>query len=153
MVPAGEARALHAMVRADLGPKRGGAVLRAAGVGTGRYLLAHRIPRAAQILFRALPAPLSSRLLIAAIRRNAWTFGVPAGLGVHRRNGLCLTIAANPLSLPEAAAAPRCDFYAATFETLFQHLVAPTLTVIETACRAQGEPACCFRVEQARPLP
>lgn len=146
MVPAAEARALHQAVRAVLGPERGAAVLRAAGDGTGRYLLAHRIPARVQTLLRLLPAPLAARALVAAIRRHAWTFGVPGGFGVEWRGGLRLSLAANPLCAPGDAARPACDFYAATFETLFRNLVGTRLHVAETACIAQGDPACIFAI-------
>ena len=146
MVPAAEARALHRTVRTALGPARGALVLHAAGEGTARYLLAHRIPFPAQRLLRALPAPLASQLLVAAIRHHAWTFGVPDGLAVARGNGLRLSIAANPLAGPGDAGRPCCDFHAATFEGLFRRLVDPRQRVVETACIASGDGACVFEV-------
>lgn len=148
MVPAAEARALHRTVRTALGPARGALVLHAAGEGTARYLLAHRIPFPAQRLLRALPASLASRLLVAAIRRHAWTFGVPDGLAVTHGRSLRLAIAANPLCSPGDAAGPCCDFYAATFGTLFRRLVDPRRQVVETACIASGDCACVFEVGQ-----
>lgn len=148
MVPADEVRALHRAVRAALGPERGAGVLRAAGERTGQYLLVHRIPRGARVLLRSLRAPLASRLLVAAIRRHAWTFGVPRGLGIDRTGDLRLMITDNPLSVPGDAAAPCCDFYAATFETLFRDLVDGRLRVTETACRASNAPACVFVIRR-----
>jgi divinyl protochlorophyllide a 8-vinyl-reductase len=59
-------------------------ILAEAGQGTADYILAHRIPGPAKAVIRALPAPLSARLLTAAIARHAWTF---AGSG----SGTCPT--------------------------------------------------------------
>ncbi|WP_331271425.1 bacteriochlorophyll 4-vinyl reductase [Acidiphilium cryptum] len=147
MVSVAEVLALHRAVRACLGAGPGGAVLRAAGEATGRYLLAHRIPRAVRLALRAAPAPLAARLLVAAIRRHAWTFGMPDGLDAAWRGGLRLFLAANPIAVP-GAAGPGCDFHAGTFEVLFQALVDRHLVVRETACRAAGHPACVFAIRR-----
>ncbi len=145
MVPAAEVLALHRAVRACLGAGPGSAVLRAAGEATGRYLLAHRIPRPVRLALRAAPAPLAARLLVAAIRRHAWTFGMPEGLGATWRGGLRLTLTANPIA-PPGACGPGCDFHAGTFAVLFQALVDRRLLVRETACRAAGAPSCVFTI-------
>nr|WP_255540122.1 bacteriochlorophyll 4-vinyl reductase [Acidiphilium sp. C61] len=103
MVPAADVLALHRAVRACLGAGPGGVVLRAAGAATGRYLLARRIPRPVRLALRAAPAPLAARLLVAAIRRHAWTFGMPDGLDATWRGGLRLTLATNPIAVPGTA--------------------------------------------------
>jgi divinyl protochlorophyllide a 8-vinyl-reductase len=126
-------------------------VLRAAGAATGRYLLTHRIPRPVRLALRAAPAPLAARLLVAAIRRHAWTFGMPDGLDASWRGGLRLILAANPIAVPGPAGAG-CDFHAGTFEVLFQALVAHRLVVREIACRGAGHPACVFTIERGRSL-
>ena len=145
-MPAAEALSLHHAVRAVLGPERGAAVLRAAGEGTGRYLLAHRIPPRAQTLLRLLPAPLASRLLVAAIRRHAWTFGVPGGVGVEWRGGVPLWRVAIPVGTEGEGAWRGGDSQAVPFETLFRGRVGTRLRVAETACIAQGDPACVFAI-------
>jgi divinyl protochlorophyllide a 8-vinyl-reductase len=45
-----------------------------AGARTADYIIANRIPRAACWLLRRLPAVLAAPLLMAAIRKHAWTF-------------------------------------------------------------------------------
>ncbi|HQT62254.1 bacteriochlorophyll 4-vinyl reductase [Acidiphilium sp. 20-67-58] len=169
MVPAADVLALHRAVRACLGAGPGGVVLRAAGAATGRYLLARRIPRPVRLALRAAPAPLAARLLVAAIRRHAWTFGMPDGLDATWRGGLRLTLATNPIAVPgtarperpssagsempdsagiedPGACNPGCAFHAGTFEVLFQALVDRRLVVREESCRAAGQPACVFTI-------
>ena len=74
MVDQGEVRALHSALREILGIDGARSIGRDAGRRTGDYLLAHRIPRFAQRILRALPAPIAGRLLLKAITKNAWTF-------------------------------------------------------------------------------
>jgi divinyl protochlorophyllide a 8-vinyl-reductase len=148
MVDEAEVRALHGALREALGLPMAREVARAAGERTADYLLAHRIPRPVQRLLKLLPAPLAARVLMAAMRRNAWTF---AGSGhfsadaVARRRCL-LTIRGNPLCRGVSAAEPACDFYAGTFERLFQLLVHRGARVRELACEACGDEACRFEL-------
>jgi divinyl protochlorophyllide a 8-vinyl-reductase len=120
---------------------------------TADYLLAHRIPLPVQRVLKRLPAGLAARVLLAAISRHAWTFAgsgrfsaSPAGRG---RRPLVLEIRNNPLCRGHAAV-PACDFYAATFERLFQVLVHRDAQVVETACEACGDAACRFELRWAR---
>lgn len=151
MVEAREVRELHRALRETLGPEQARAVGRQAGRLTGDYLLANRIPPFAQTILRALPAPLAGRLLLKAIARNAWTF---------TGNGLFTYSPGRPHRLRIAGCAicdgalseePLCDYYGATFEGLFQVLVAPRTRVMEVQCQAQGHPACTFEVHPAPP--
>jgi divinyl protochlorophyllide a 8-vinyl-reductase len=57
-----------------------------------------------------------------------------------------LQIRHNPLCRGLQAGAPACDYYAATFERLFQVLVHPDACVLETACEACGDDACRFEL-------
>jgi divinyl protochlorophyllide a 8-vinyl-reductase len=116
MVEEAEVRALHGALRERLGATAAREVAAAAGRATANYLLAHRIPKPVQRLLRVLPAPLAARVLLAAITRNAWTD------------------------------TPACDFYAATFERLFQVLVHRRAAVREVACEACGDDACRFEI-------
>jgi divinyl protochlorophyllide a 8-vinyl-reductase len=121
-------------------------IARAAGTATGGYLLARRIPRPAQLVLQAMPAFVAGPLLLAAIRRHAWTF---AGSGAFTANSglpVQLAIAGSPMCRGTQAEAPVCDYYAATFERLFRALVHPHATVVETACEACGADACRFEV-------
>jgi divinyl protochlorophyllide a 8-vinyl-reductase len=132
------ARLLRALPEV-LPPAQAEALLAEAGRRTGDYILAHRIPRPAQAVLRALPAWAASRLLLAAIRKHAWTF---AGSGrVRVRGGGRLEIAANPLAVAG------CAWHRAVFSRLFEALVAPRVGVRETACCARGAPACRFEIE------
>lgn len=133
---------LHHAVRLFV-PDRAAAIQRAAGLATGEYILANRIPRAAQMLIRALPAPLGARVLSAAIARHSWTF---AGSGRFRVRGhapLCFEIADNPLA-QRASDHPVCDWHSAVFERLFSALVWPDARVAEVSCCATGAPSCRF---------
>jgi divinyl protochlorophyllide a 8-vinyl-reductase len=143
-------RRLHGVLRETLGDAEARAVARAAGTRTADYLLAHRIPKPVQALLKALPARLSAHLLLAAVRRHAWTF---AGSGhFSARAGrpgapVVLAIRDNPLCRDLQTETPACDFYAATFERLFQVLVARRARVVEVACEACGDDECRFEVQ------
>lgn len=144
MWPEAEVARLHrAVVQAapDLAP----GVLRAAGLGTADYILANRIPRAAKVVIRALPAPLGARALTMAIAKHSWTFAGSGRFSVAARAPLTLTIAANPLACG-AGRAPSCHWHAAVFERLYSTLVWPTAQVLETACCACGDAACRFEI-------
>ena len=144
MLPEDEVARLHHAVRLFL-PDRAPDIQRAAGLATGDYILAHRIPRLAKWLIRVLPAPLGARLLALAITKHAWTF---AGSGAFRVLGygpLRVEIRDNPLA-QQAAEAPICHWHAAVFERLFDALVWPDVHVVEEHCTAMGAPACIFRI-------
>jgi divinyl protochlorophyllide a 8-vinyl-reductase len=146
MMPEFAAARLHHAVRQSLGPAAPW-MLAEAGRATGDYILAHRIPRAAQRVLRSLPAPLSAPLLKAAIARHAWTF---AGSGdFSTRPGLVFKVARNPLVAGESSPAPLCHWHAAVFERLFRTLVDDRLRAHETGCCACGDHAC--RFELSRP--
>lgn len=156
MVPEAEVRALHGVLRQRLGDPLAREVAREAGRRTAAYLLAHRIPRAVQGLLKRLPAPLAARVLLRAITRNAWTFvgsGTFSALPIRRGRPVRLQIEHNPLCRGVASDAPACDFYAATFETLFRALVHPRSQVQEAECEACGGSACRFDIRWTEPGP
>lgn len=139
MVREEEVRALHAALRLALPAEEAAAVSRAAGRATAEYLLSCRIPRPVQRLLKLLPAFMAARLLVAAITRHAWTF---AGSGefsaepARGRKPLVLAIRNNPLCCDLHTTTPACDYYAATFERLFQVLVHRETRVREISCEA-----------------
>jgi divinyl protochlorophyllide a 8-vinyl-reductase len=141
-LPEDQVARLHQAVRLYL-PDRAAIIQRVAGQGTGDYILAHRIPGAAQRLIRALPAPLGARLLSAAIARHAWTFAGSGHFRIASRRPLIFEIAQNPLAAA-GRGGPVCEWHAAVFERLFSALVWPRVRVEETACCAAGAPACRF---------
>lgn len=142
MVPEDEVVALHRAVRAVLDRPTADAVMHDAGVRTARYLLAHRIPRPAQRVLRALPAGLAARLLLGLIARHAWTFAGSAELQIVHGKPARVIFHGSPLARVEAGDRPVCGFYVATFETLFRALVDARTVARETACAATGAAAC-----------
>lgn len=147
MVPDEEVALLHATAFALLGVPLARRIGAEAGRRTGAYLLAHRIPKFARLVLPLLPRRIALHLLLQAIERHAWTF---AGRGIFAweamRDGFALSLADNPVSRKVSAEEPVCDYYQATFETLFQALAGPGIRVEEIACSAQGDPRCIFKV-------
>ena len=141
-----DARRLHAALRSTLGPHEAAQVAREAGEATAAYLLAHRIPKPVQVLLRLLPAPLATRVLMAAITRHAWTFTGSGEFEARPGRPVVLTIRRNPLCRGLASDTPACDYYAATFERLFRVLVQRDSVVTETRCEARGDRLCCFEI-------
>ena len=142
MLPEADVACLHDAVRLYL-PDRFSRIQRAAGLATGDYILAHRIPGPAQRLIRALPGWAGARLLSAAIARHAWTFAGSGHFRILTRMPLRFEIVGNPLATGPSDA-PLCHWHAAVFERLFARLVWPDIRVTEERCRAQGDDACVF---------
>jgi len=71
MVGEADVARLQWQLRADLDADIAREVARDAGTRTGDYLLAHRIPKAAQFLPRRLPPLLAARVLTKAIAKHA----------------------------------------------------------------------------------
>ena len=141
-----EAIRLHHTLRRRLGLRKAELLSRDAGRRTADYLLAHRIPRTAQILLKLMPRRLASHLLVGAIGRHSWTF---AGSGRFIGRGgrpTRLSISDCPLSRGIESNGPVCDYYTATFERLFRVLVSPDAYAIETDCKAAGAESCRFEV-------
>ncbi len=147
MLPEADVARLHHAVRLFL-PDRAALVQREAGLATGDYILANRIPRAAQKLIRALPAWAGARLLSGAITKHAWTFAGSGAFSVVSHKPLVFRIGHNPLAIGPAEN-PICDWHAAVFERLFRALVWPRAEVLELECTATGAPACLFRITPA----
>ncbi|MGB5831361.1 MAG: bacteriochlorophyll 4-vinyl reductase, partial [Thiohalocapsa sp.] len=74
MVDEREVIALQTALRGRLGIAEASAVSREAGLRTGDYLLAHRIPKPAQRLLRLLPPRPAAAVLLGAVGKHAWTF-------------------------------------------------------------------------------
>ena len=146
MVDEREVTRLQAALRDELGLEVARPVSHDAGLRTGDYLLANRIPRPVQRLLTILPARLASRVLISAVRRNAWTF---VGSGVFDGTPgrpTRLSVTDGPICRGASANEPLCDFYAGSFERLFSRLVHPNARVTEIACQANGAESCVFEV-------
>jgi divinyl protochlorophyllide a 8-vinyl-reductase len=143
---------LHQATRARLPSHTARAILSDAGRRTANYLLAARIPKPVQILLKCLPPGTSARILISAIRRNAWTFAGSGHFTAEFADGCTLIITNNPLCAGEHAGKPVCAWHEAVFLRLFQTLVSPSARIAETACSARGDPCCCFQVRWGRPI-
>lgn len=146
MIPETEAAALHRTLR-RLMPRQAAGMAAEAGRGTAAYILAHRIPKPAQWLLKALPAPLSARLLARAIAGHAWTF---AGTGTFRAvDAWTFEIRDNPLIRGETSPSPLCGWNAAVFGHLYAALVDRTCICVETDCAAvTGAHVCRFRIRR-----
>lgn len=140
MVVEDDVARLFATIRRTLAVERAEAVLRIAGQLTGRYILAHRIPAAAQVVLKASPAVLAAPLLMKAIAAHAWTFAGSGEVTTALWPRLEITIAANPL------ATPGCPWHLGVLETLFQTLARPSAQLVHTQCCGRGDAACRTRV-------
>jgi divinyl protochlorophyllide a 8-vinyl-reductase len=148
--------ALYTALPVQLGFAQAADVAARAGLLTGEYLLANRIPAAAQRIMKLMPAPLAARTLLAAIDMHSWTF---AGSGIFERTPVQhaggggrsrvywrLTIKDCPLCRGVRFPEPACAYYAATFERIFRELVATSARVVETQCQSNGAESCVFEV-------
>ena len=150
MIPEAEAARLHQHLRQQQ-PLRAPTLATKAGLATGDYILAHRIPAPAQTLLRCLPAPLAARILSRAIAKHAWTFAGSGGFAVI--DPWCFEIADNPIVRGEVSAGCLCHWHAAVFTRLYRRLVARQSLCVETDCCAQGASACRFEITRGADAP
>jgi divinyl protochlorophyllide a 8-vinyl-reductase len=143
MIPEVQAARLHQAMRARLPRREATAIAEEAGARTADYILAHRIPKAAQTILRLLPARIAAPILARAITRHAWTF---AGSGAFRAvTPWRFEIADNPVVRGETADHTLCAWHAAVFQRLYRVLVAPDVTCAElTCCAVKGQGVCVF---------
>lgn len=146
MVDEEDVAALQAATFAVLGPGRARIVGLEAGRLTGDYLLANRIPHAAQRLLRLLPKSLAARLLVRAIARHAWTFAGTGRFSYRFAGGLSLRLEHSPLCRRIRCDQHACHYFAGTFARVFEGVLGQGVQVCETACEAVGDPACVFHV-------
>jgi divinyl protochlorophyllide a 8-vinyl-reductase len=121
MIPEIEALRLHRWLALHE-PMGAFVIAEEAGARTADYIIAHRIPRAAGWLLRALPATLAAPLLMAAIRKHAWTF---VGAGAFTPEGawrFTIDRTGTDDSLPVPGSL--FQWYAAVFTRLYRQLVA-----------------------------
>ncbi len=144
MLPEADCAAVHQALR-RVSPVAE-ALLEEAGLATGDYILAHRIPKLAQGVLRVLPGVMAAPVLTKAIAQHSWTF---AGTGEFRVEGsrpLVVSVARTPLVAGLSADRPQCVWPVAVVRRLYGRLVWPGVTVRETACCACGDPACRFEI-------
>ena len=126
-------------------PSLAPSLFRQAGLATGDYILANRIPALAKKLIRLMPAPIGASVLAKAIAKHAWTFAGSGRFEVERSRPLTFAIHGNPLAIGPAAG-PRCYWHVAVFERLFSALVWAETEVTE-ATGADADPGICrFRI-------
>jgi divinyl protochlorophyllide a 8-vinyl-reductase len=145
MVPEAHVRIVVLATYAHLGGAEARQMLDDAGAGTARYLLANRIPKAAQWVIRHLPKTLGLRVLLAAIGRNSWTFAGSARFEIHHAHHPTM-VEFHDCAMCRGmhAAQTGCTFYQATFRELLRQLVSPTAEVEELSCCAAGAASCRF---------
>lgn len=150
MIDEREPVALFAAIQATLPPADADRVLAEAGHRTGHYILENRIPPIARQILPKLPPGLSSRLLVSAIARHAWTFAgsgrFAGGVAGWKRPVVTLAIAANPL------ATPGCPWHGAVFQRLFASLCGHVGSVRHSQCCARGDGFCITQLSLA-PIP
>lgn len=134
MIPETDAARLHHQLRVEE-PEMASVLSGYAGIGTGQYILEHRIPAPAQLLLKALPRALSARFLSEAIAKHAWTF-VGSG-ALHVASPWAFEIKDNPLIRGETSETCLCDWHASVFATLYQTLVTRRARCVEVSCGAQ----------------
>jgi divinyl protochlorophyllide a 8-vinyl-reductase len=144
MLPEADCAAGHQALRRVSSDAEG--LLAEAGLATGDYILAHRIPKAAQVVLRLLPVGLAASVLTKAISTHAWTFAGTGEFRVQGRRPLVLSIARNPLVAGWRADKPQCIWHASVFQRLYGQLVWPGVQVAEVACCACGGSACRFEI-------
>jgi divinyl protochlorophyllide a 8-vinyl-reductase len=137
---------VHHAVHAVLTPFEASRLLTDAGVRTADYLLANRIPRPVQAMFRIMPRPVGGKVLSAAIRSHAWTFAGSGRFRVIPGPSVTFEIAGNPFCDGYQSIGPACVWHLAVFERLFMALISPDIRAGETACVAAGDPCCRFEL-------
>ena len=146
MVDELEVALLHRTLVAQLGAGGARDISQLAGRLTGDYLLAHRIPLAAQRGLGVLPRRVAARLLTIAIARHAWTFAGSGQFSYRFVPFPRLQLARSPLcrllQLPE----PACHYFSATFARVYGAILRTEVTAEEVACSATGAPACVFEL-------
>jgi divinyl protochlorophyllide a 8-vinyl-reductase len=146
MVSERDVATLQRALREQFGAEDARALSWDAGLRTGDYLLANRIPRFAQVVLRFFPASMAARVLAGAIAKHSWTFAGSGSFSFTPGTPFVFRILNNPLCSQIKAIEPACDFYAATFERIFRAIVHPNSRVVETECEASGGEACVFEV-------
>lgn len=132
MIPEIEAIRLHRWLTLHE-PSGGFTIAHESGLRTADYIIAHRIPKSASKLLQHLPAHVAAPILMAAIRRHAWTF-VGAGR-FETQGGWKFSIDRKFADDPVLPSDTLYHWYAAVFTRLYERLVSP-----RSRCRDMGAP-------------
>ena len=146
MVPEEDVGALQTALFDGLEENEARKIAFEAGLRTGDYLLANRIPKPAQAVLKVLPSvarePGPARhhqeALLDLLRDRRLQRRKPASVIV--------SIKGCPLCRGRHGDHPQCDYYAGTFQRLFEVLVSRNTFVREVTCEATGGPSCAFEI-------
>jgi len=141
-----EVIALQQSLRSTLGLDEAKAVSFDAGLRTGDYLLANRIPKGAQRILKLLPPGPASGILLKAVAKHAWTFSGSGQFGFETGRPVRVTITGCPICRGAVADTAVCHFYTGCFQRLFRVLVSARTEVAEVQCQATGADACVFEM-------
>ncbi len=143
MIPEGPVADVHQAMRAGW-PDVAQKYAWDAGERTARYIMAHRIPKPAQLALRVLPARMAAQILARAIEKHSWTFAGSGTFRIAGRKPLVFEIVDNPVVRGEVSEDTLCRWHEAVFETLFTTLASRRYRAREVACCAQSAKACRF---------
>ena len=146
MVPEEDVGALQTALFDGLEESEARKIAFEAGLRTGDYLLANRIPKPAQAVLKFLPSSLASRILLGTIKKHSWTFSGTGDFSVANGHPVIVSIKGCPLCRGRHGDRPQCDYYAGTFQRLFEVLVSRNTFVREVTCEATGGPSCAFEI-------
>lgn len=146
MVPEEDVGALQTALFEGLEENEARKIAFEAGLRTGDYLLANRIPKPAQAVLKVLPPSLASRILLGTIKKHSWTFSGTGDFHVTNGRPVIVSITGCPLCRGRHGAHPQCDYYTGTFQRLFEVLVSRNTFVREISCEATGGPSCAFEI-------
>lgn len=121
MIPEIEALRLHRWLALH-DPMGAFVIAEEAGARTADYIIANRIPTAVCWLLKRLPAALAAPILMAAIRKHAWTFVGAGAFAV--RDSWHFTIDRSAAADPFPPSDSLFHWYAAVFTGLYRQLVA-----------------------------
>lgn len=112
-------QALFAGLFAHLPPAQATRIAEDAGRLTADYIIANRIPKLVVKILRLLPPTWAGRMLMKAIKKNAWTFVGSGHCDLQFNTPPAIRIDDNPLSMPGGC------WHRAVFLRLFQRIVCP----------------------------
>jgi divinyl protochlorophyllide a 8-vinyl-reductase len=91
------------------------------------------------------PSP-ASRVLLSTIKKHSWTFAGTRDFSIANGHPVIVSIKGCPLRSRHYGAHPQCDYYAGTFQRLFEVLVSRNTSDREISCEATGGPSCAFEI-------
>ena len=146
MIAAKDAAILFCAIHKTFSGMEAEALLTRAGQMTADYLLANRIPRAAQVILRLMPRNISVPVLSNAIAKHAWTFAGAGRFQARMTPALQFEIAGNPLCADLQTSYPSCHWHAAVFQRIFESIFHKPVRVIEKDCACVSDRFCRFDI-------